>query len=87
MEIVDGYFANSFRFVGKYTNKAQMMQQIQPMGQTRYRKVIFGTSGKIQYTQTNRRPHIKIKVVTVGKVGFPIPRRAAPKISLMPQMK
>ena len=63
------------------------MEATQPMGQTKYRKVRLGTSGKIRYTQTNRNPHIKIKVVTVGKVGFPMPRRAALKISLIPQMK
>ena len=77
----------SFLTVGTYRNNAQIMHATQPMGHTRYRNVRFGTSGKIRYTQTKRRTHIKIKAVTVGKVGLPMARRAALKISLIPQIK
>ena len=38
------------------------MQDTQPMGHTRYKKVRLGTSGNITYTQKNRKAHIK----TVG---------------------
>ena len=75
------------RAVGKYTNSEHRMHATQPIGHTRYRKVRFGTRGKMKYTQMNRNPHMKINVVTVGKVGLPIPRSAALKISLIPQMK
>ena len=77
----------SFLTVGTYKNKEQIMDALQPIGHTRYRNVRFGTSGKIRYTQIKRRPHIKIKVVTVGNVGFPMARRAALRISLIPQIK
>ena len=73
--------------MGKNTNSKEIMDSVQPTGQTRYRKVRFGTSGKIRYTQASRRAHIKIMVLMVGTVALPIDRRAALNTSLMPQMK
>jgi len=64
-----------------------MMERIQPTGHTRYRKVRLGYSGKRQYTQTKRKRHINTKVAAVGIKGLPIPFRAEPKTSLIPQIK
>ena len=77
----------SFLAVGKKTNSKVMMERTQPMGQIKYRNVRLGTSGKMKYTQINRLTHMNRNVATVADTGLPIPRRAAPKISLIPQIK
>ena len=59
----------------------------QPIGHIKYRNVRFGSIGNTKYTHRKRIAHIKISVATVATVGLPIPRRAAPNISLIPQMK
>ena len=57
------------------------------MGHTRYKKVILGHNGNIRYTQTNRKAHMYIRVATVAITGLPMPRKDAPIISFMPQIK
>lgn len=68
-------------------NSSAIIDSIHPMGQTKYRKVRLGYRGKIRYTHKNRKAHMNINVATVAATGFPMPRRAAPKISLIPQIK
>lgn len=41
-------FAASLRAVGKKTNSSVMMESVQPTGQTRYKKVRLGISGKMR---------------------------------------
>ena len=79
--------ADSFLTVGKYQNSNMVMDSVHPIGQTKYRNVKFGQSGKIRYTQTKRSAHMKINVAIVVTIGFPMPFNAAPIISLIPQMK
>ena len=62
-------------------------ESIHPIGHMRIRKVMFGQRGYMKYTQGKRIAQRNMKVVTVGTTGFPIPRRAPPKTSFIPQIK
>lgn len=64
-----------------------MAESTPPIDQIKNKNVRFGKSGKIAYTHTNRIKHIYTSVQTVGIMGLPIPRIAAPRISLSPQIK
>ena len=60
---------------------------VQPIGQTRYKKVRLGYNGKINITQTTLRTQVQKKEVIVGTIGFLIPLNAPHKTSCMPQTK
>ena len=70
-----------------YTSVRVIIERVHPIGQTIYRNVRFCTSGNMRYTQINLSPHINTRVANVGMSGFPSPRRAEQRISLIPQMK
>ena len=72
--------ALSFLAVGIYTSHKVKADNAQPMGQTKYRKVRLGIRGYTKYTQAKRSAHRKNMVVTVGAIGLPIARIAAPII-------
>ena len=59
----------------------------QPIGQTRYKKVRFGSNGKINATHKILSTHVQKKDVIVGITGFLIPLNAPHKTSCIPQMK
>jgi len=62
----------TFLTVGKYTTNSDMMERIQTMGHTKYRKVRLGTSGKIQYSHTKRKAYARVNFLAVVslRLGF-----------------
>ena len=59
----------------------------QPIGQTRYKNVRLGYSGKINNPQTILNIQVQKNDVTVGIIGFLIPLNAPHKTSCIPQIK
>jgi hypothetical protein len=64
-----------------------IIDNVHPIGQTKYKNVRFGQRGNTKYTHANLSRHKNIRLVAAGAIGRPIPFSVPPSTSFIPQMK